>query len=96
MGGRDVMILGMSNDIKYIVVYNLVLLVIKDVSGFYVDQEEFKKLIEKYDGYIVRFVFDEDELDVGVCNYLYEIVGEKIVFKNGEGYVMSGILMSRI
>lgn len=53
-------------------------------------------MIEKYDGYIVRFVFDEDELDVGVCNYLYEIVGEKIVFKNGEGYVMSGILMSRI
>ena len=35
------------------------------------------KLIEKYDGHIVRFVSDEDELDAGVRNHLYETAGEK-------------------
>lgn len=95
LGGRDAMILGMSNDIKHIVVYNPAPLAIKDVSGLYADQEELKKLIEKYDGHIVRFVSDEDELDAGVRNHLYETAGEKIVLKNGEGHAMSGILMSR-
>ncbi len=52
------MILGMSNDIKHIVVYNPAPLAIKDVAA-YADQEELKKLIEKYDGHIVRFVSDE-------------------------------------
>ncbi|HDE7572161.1 TPA: hypothetical protein PDZ22_002729 [Staphylococcus aureus] len=85
LGGRDAMILGMSNDIKHIVVYNPAPLAIKDVSGLYADQEELKKLIEKYDGHIVRFVSDEDELDAGVRNHLYETAGEKIVLKNGEG-----------
>ena len=47
LGGRDAMILGMSNDIKHIVVYNPAPLAIKDVSGLYADQEELKKLIEK-------------------------------------------------
>lgn len=65
------------------------------MSGLYADQEELKKLIEKYDGHIVRFVSDEDELDAGVRNHLYETAGEKIVLKNGEGHAMSGILMSR-
>ncbi|HDB7325818.1 TPA: hypothetical protein O6301_002723, partial [Staphylococcus aureus] len=46
LGGRDAMILGMSNDIKHIVVYNPAPLAIKDVSGLYADQEELKKLIE--------------------------------------------------
>ena len=77
LGGRDAMILGMSNDIKHIVVYNPAPLAIKDVSGLYADQEELKKLIEKYDGHIVRFVSDEDELDAGVRNHLYETAGEK-------------------
>ncbi|MCJ8119598.1 hypothetical protein MU463_14445, partial [Staphylococcus aureus] len=95
LGGRDAMILGMSNDIKHIVVYNPAPLAIKDVSGLYADQEELRKLIEKYDGHIVRFVSDEDELDAGVRNHLYETAGEKIVLKNGEGHAMSGILMSR-
>ncbi len=72
----------MSNDIKHIVVYNPAPLAIKDVSGLYADQEELKKLIEKYDGHIVRFVSDEDELDAGVRNHLYETAGEKIITKN--------------
>ncbi|EZH96726.1 hypothetical protein SA21311_1872 [Staphylococcus aureus subsp. aureus 21311] len=42
LGGRDAMILGMSNDIKHIVVYNPAPLAIKDVSGLYADQEELK------------------------------------------------------
>ncbi|HHV8920291.1 TPA: hypothetical protein ACURE6_000597 [Staphylococcus aureus] len=94
LGGRDAMILGMSNDIKHIVVYNPAPLAIKDVSGLYADEEELKKLIEKYDGHIVRFVSDEDELDADVRNHLYETAGEKIVLKNGEGHSMSGFLMS--
>ncbi|HDD0539491.1 TPA: hypothetical protein O9538_001772 [Staphylococcus aureus] len=94
LGGRDAMILGMSNDIKHIVVYNPAPLAIKDVSGLYADQEELKKLIEKYDGHIVRFVSDEDELDADVRNHLYETAGEKIVLKNGEGHSMSGFLIS--
>ncbi len=44
LGGRDAMILGMSNDIKHIVVYNPAPLAIKDVSGLYADQEELKKI----------------------------------------------------
>lgn len=94
LGGRDAMILGMSNNIKHIVVYNPAPLAIKDVSGLYADQEELKKLIEKYDGHIVRFVSDEDELDAAVRNHLYETAGEKIVLKNGEGHSMSGFLIS--
>ncbi|HGO3152342.1 TPA: hypothetical protein ACK01D_000185 [Staphylococcus aureus] len=94
LGGRDTMILGMSNDIKHIVVYNPAPLAIKDVSGLYADEEELKKLIERYDGHIVRFVSDEDELDAGVRNHLYETAGEKIVLKNGEGHSMSGFLIS--
>ena len=42
LGGRDAMILGMSNDIKHIVVYNPAPLAIKDASGLYADQEELK------------------------------------------------------
>lgn len=76
LGGRDAMILGMSNDIKHIVVYNPAPLAIKDVSGLYADEDELKKLIEKYDGHIVRFVSDEDELDAVVRNHLYETAGE--------------------
>lgn len=94
LGGRDAMILGMSNDIKHIVVYNPAPLAIKDVSGLYADEDELKKLIEKYDGHIVRFVSDEDELDAVVRNHLYETAGEKIVLKNGEGHSMSGFLIS--
>ena len=42
LGGRDAMILGMSNDIKHIVVYNPAPLAIKDVSGLYADEDELK------------------------------------------------------
>lgn len=94
LGGRDAMILGMSNDIKHIVVYNPAPLAIKDVSGLYADEKELKQLIEKYDGHIVRFVSNEDELDAGVRNHLYETAGEKIVLKNGERHSMSGFLIS--
>ncbi len=41
-------------------------------------KKELKKLIEKYDGHIVRFVLDEDEFNAGVRNHLYETAGEKM------------------
>ena len=51
-------------------------------------------MIEKYDGHIVRFVSDEDELDADVRNHLYETAGEKIVLKMekpfNEWFLISG------
>ncbi|MCH8641996.1 hypothetical protein QP625_05680 [Staphylococcus lugdunensis] len=43
LGGRDAIILGTSNDIKHIVVYNPAPLAVKDVSILYDDGEELKK-----------------------------------------------------
>lgn len=77
LGGRDAMMLGMSNNIKYIVVYNPVPLAIKDVNILYDDEEELKKMIKKYDGHIVRFVSNEDFLDGAMKSLLYETAGEK-------------------
>lgn len=88
------MMLGMSNNIKRIVVYNPVPLAVKDVSILYDDEEELKKMIKKYDGQIVRFVSNEDFLDGAMKSLLYETAGEKIVLKNGEGHSMIGFLMS--
>ncbi len=31
---------------------------------------------------LLRFVSDEDQVDAGVSNHLYETAGEKIVLKN--------------
>ena len=39
------------------------------------------KMIEKYDGHIVRFVSNQDILDAGVRDLMYETAGEKIVIK---------------
>lgn len=93
LGGRDAIILGTSNDIKHIVVYNPAPLAVKDVSILYDDGEELKKMIEKYDGHIVRFVSNQDILDAGVRDLMYETAGEKIVIKNGEGHSMDGFLI---
>lgn len=35
------------------------------------------KMIEKYDGHIVRFVSNQDILDAGVRDLMYETAGEK-------------------
>lgn len=77
LGGRDAMMLGMSNNIKHIVVYNPVPLAVKDVNILYDDEEELKKMIKKYDGHIVRFVSNEDFLDGAMKSLLYETAGEK-------------------
>lgn len=92
LGGRDAIILGVSNDIKHVVVYNSAPLAIKDVSILYDNDEKFKKMLEKYDGHIVRFVSNKDQLDSFSSKHMYETAGEKVVLKNEEGHSMDGFL----
>ena len=56
------------------------------MSILYDDEKELKKMIEKYNGHIVKFVSNKDELDVGVSNLMYETAGEKVIIKNGQSH----------
>jgi len=62
------------------------------VSILYDDEKELKKMIEKYNGHIVKFVSNKDELDVGVSNLMYETAGEKVIIKNGQSHSIDGFL----
>ncbi|WP_437273864.1 hypothetical protein [Staphylococcus aureus] len=100
LGGRDAVILGVSNDIKNIVVYNPAPLSIRDFRIFAVENMpasaigdiEIEKMLKNYNGHIVRFVSDKDELDGFVSQFMYDTAGEKIVLNNGEGHDMEAFL----
>ena len=49
---------------------------------------EIKEMLKNYNGHIVRFVSDKDELDGFVSQFMYDTAGEKIVLNNGEGHDM--------
>lgn len=80
MGGRDAILMGVSNDIDNIVVYNPAPLIVKDIRYFIKSQSSsvsdiekdgyVNKLLESYDGNILRIVSENDELD-GVIKKLY-------------------------
>ena len=68
LGGRDAMILGMSNDIENIVTYNTVPLYLKNISELFNTNETSKSdridyLINNYDGNITNFISEDDQLD---------------------------------
>ncbi|MDN8929475.1 hypothetical protein Q0O64_14360, partial [Staphylococcus aureus] len=91
LGGRDAIILGVSNDIKNIVVYNPAPLSITDfriialnnMTYSAIGDIEIKEMLKNYNGHIVRFVSDKDELDGFVSQFMYDTAGEKIVLNNG-------------
>ena len=72
MGGRDAIIIGVSNDIDNVVAYNPAPLTVKDfrriikgpISSLH-DKEKMhiESFIKSYDGNILRIVSDKDELN---------------------------------
>lgn len=93
LGGREAVILGMSNGIPNIVVYNPA-----PISIFSLDPNspEGKRLLELYKNYkgnIIRFVAENDELTENLKKFKhYVFFGNDIVFKNGKGHEMEGFL----
>ncbi|UXU66636.1 hypothetical protein MUA52_00415 [Staphylococcus agnetis] len=95
LGGRDAMIMGMSNDIKKIVTYNTAPLYLKNISEFLNTNEASKSdridyLTKNYNGKITHFISDNDELDWWVKQNDYVLPGEEVLISNGENHFMSG------
>ncbi|WP_415410859.1 hypothetical protein [Staphylococcus agnetis] len=99
LGGRDAMILGMSNNIENIVTYNTAPLTVKNTRpifhkymGFNEEKNDDKinKLIKNYNGKITHFISDNDELDWWVKQTDYVLPGEEVLISNGENHFMSG------
>ncbi|MCG1770411.1 hypothetical protein [Staphylococcus epidermidis] len=107
LGGRDAIIIGTSNGIKKIVVYNPAPLAIKETRLFkkpsslllssYFDakkDDEVDELLKNYDGNILRIVSDKDELNKRVKHYNYVLAGDELILKNGKGHAMDGFMSS--
>ncbi|MFV8748536.1 hypothetical protein ACNNMT_10870 [Staphylococcus epidermidis] len=107
LGGRDAIIIGTSNGIKKIVVYNPAPLAIKETRLFkkpsslllssYFDakkDDEVDELLKNYDGNILRIVSDKDELNERVKHHNYVLAGDELILKNGKGHAMDGFMSS--
>lgn len=105
LGGRDAIIIGTSNGIKKIVVYNPAPLAIKETRllkkptslllSSYFDakkDDEVDELLKNYDGNILRIVSDKDELNERVKHHNYVLAGDELILKNGKGHAMDGFL----
>lgn len=105
LGGRDVIIVGISNDIENVVVYNPAPLTVKDVRRFVkrptsnlnnIGKDVYiESFIKNYDGNILRIVSDKDELDGIVKHLQYVSAGNEIIIKNGKRHSMVGFLGKR-
>ncbi|UXR37906.1 hypothetical protein MUA41_00130 [Staphylococcus simulans] len=105
MGERDAIIVGISNDIENVVVYNPAPLTVKDVRRFVkrptsnlndIRKDEYiESFIKNYDGNILRIVSDKDELDGIVKHLQYVSAGNEIIIKNGKRHSMVGFLGKR-
>ncbi|PHK50098.1 hypothetical protein [Staphylococcus edaphicus] len=105
LGGRDAIIIGASNDIDNVVVYNPAPLTVKDIRGFIKgpvsslpDKEKdayIESFIKSYDGNILRIVSDKDELNGIIKKTEYVSAGNEMVIKNGKGHAMLGFLGKR-
>ncbi|PTH59906.1 hypothetical protein BU599_07755 [Staphylococcus arlettae] len=104
LGGRDAMIIGASNDIDNVVVYNPAPLTVKDfrvikgllsISYDEKQDEYIESFIKNYDGNILRIVSDKDELNGNIKHTQYVSAGNEIVIKNGKGHAMLGFLGKR-
>ncbi|MGV3225408.1 hypothetical protein ACEE78_11845 [Staphylococcus hyicus] len=101
LGGRDAMILGMSNNIENIVTYNTAPLTVKNTRpifhkymGFNEEKNDDKinKLIKNYNGKITHFISDNDELDWWVKQTDYVLPGEEVLISNEKNHSMDGFL----
>ncbi|NJI00844.1 hypothetical protein GLV88_10220, partial [Staphylococcus hyicus] len=99
LGGRDAMILGMSNNIENIVTYNTAPLTVKNTRpifhkymGFNEEKNDDKinKLIKNYNGKIIHFISDNDELDWWVKQTDYVLPGEEVLISNEKNHSIGG------
>ncbi|MGW7807966.1 hypothetical protein ACWESC_10710 [Staphylococcus xylosus] len=105
LGGRDAIIIGVSNDIDNVVAYNPAPLTVKDFRGIIKgpisslnDKEKdayIESFIKSYDGNILRIVSDKDELNGIIKKTEYVSAGNEMVIKNGKGHSMLGFLGKR-
>ncbi|MDG5335163.1 hypothetical protein QAC69_04030 [Staphylococcus aureus] len=93
LGGRESVILGMSNGIPNIVVYNPAPISIFSLDPNSPDGKRLLELYKNYKGNITRFVAENDELTENLKKYKhYVFFGNDKVFKNGKGHEMEGFL----
>ncbi|MHD0396294.1 hypothetical protein ACY2DA_00200 [Staphylococcus simulans] len=105
LGGRDAIIMGISNNIENVVVYNPAPLAVKNTRRFkkspISNLNDMRKdvyiesFIKNYDGNILRIVSDKDILDGSVKHLQYVSAGNERIIKNGKGHSMSGFLRKR-
>lgn len=93
LGGRDAVVLGMSNGIPNIVVYNPAPISITSLNPNSPDGKRLLELYKNYKGNITRFVAENDALTENLKKYKhYVFFGNDKVFKNGKGHEMKGFL----
>ncbi len=93
LGGRDAVVLGMSNGIPNIVVYNPAPISINSLNPNSPDGKRLLELYKNYKGNITRFVAENDALTENLKKYKhYVFFGNDKVFKNGKGHEMEGFL----
>ena len=99
LGGRDAIILGISNHIKNVIVYNPAPLTVKNLRKHLpfsfkedMNDQEIEDLVRNYDGNILRIISDEDWLDNSVKGLEHITAGNKLIIKNGEGHSIDGFL----
>ncbi|MDP4448634.1 hypothetical protein [Staphylococcus hyicus] len=103
LGGRDAMILGMSNDIDNIITYNTApisviqtrllnppLLLTLSMTVF--NDVKTDNMINNYDGNITHFISGEDELNGIVNQFVHVLPGKRIIIPNGKNHSMDGFL----
>lgn len=91
LGGRDAIIIDVSNDIDNVVAYNPALLTVKDFRGIikgsissFHDKEKdayIESFIKSYDGNILRIVSDKDEINGIIKKTEYVFAGNEMVIK---------------
>ncbi len=93
LGGREAVILGMSNGIPNIVVYNPAPISIFNLNPNSPEGKRLLELYKNYKGNITRFVAENDELTEYLKKFKhYVFFGNDKVFKNGKGHEMEGFL----
>ncbi|HCU9044141.1 TPA: hypothetical protein OVG48_001996 [Staphylococcus aureus] len=93
LGGRDAVVLGMSNGIPNIVVYDPAPISITSLNPNSPDGKRLLELYKNYKGNITRFVAENDALTENLKKYKhYVFFGNDKVFKNGKGHGMEGFL----
>ncbi|MCQ9291541.1 hypothetical protein NQ016_08545 [Staphylococcus hyicus] len=103
LGGRDAMILGMSNNIDNIITYNTApisviqtrllnppLLLTLSMTAF--NDVKTDNMINNYDGNITHFISNEDELNGVVNQFIHVLPGKRIIIPNGKNHSMDGFL----